>query len=74
MNVSRRRRVAMVQRVAIQMAPITVSAQRAMRAVTVLSTQMTALHFRVRMVEHVLMGLVTTHAFVWMDLVANTVR
>jgi len=44
MNVSCRRRVAMVQRVAIQTAPITVSAQRAMRAVTVLSTQMTALH------------------------------
>lgn len=44
MNVSCRRRVAMVRHVAIRTAPITVSAQRAMRAETVLSTQMTALH------------------------------
>jgi len=44
MNVSCRRRVAMVRHVAIQTAHITVSAQRAMRAETVLSTQMTALH------------------------------
>lgn len=30
--------------------------------------------FRVRMVGRALMGLVITHAFVWMALVASTVR
>jgi hypothetical protein len=43
MNVSCLHRVAMVRHVAIQMAHITVSVQRAMRVETVLSTQMTAL-------------------------------
>jgi hypothetical protein len=44
MSVLCHRHVAMVQHVAIQMGHITVSVQRAMRAETVLSTQMTALH------------------------------
>ena len=52
MNVSCRRRVAMVRHVAIQTAPITVSAQRAMRAETVSSTQMTALHVSTVLVHH----------------------
>ena len=52
MNVSCRRRVAMVRRVAIQMAPIIVSVQRAMRAETALSTQMTALHVSAFLVHH----------------------